>query len=232
MASGQQRPHGLTLPGQGQAQQSTQHTQSQPPHFKQEPRPSTLGLAQTDGAEDEPSKEPASCVASRHAFPDEEPMCRAAVDGMIRRYVEENAQSLEAGGLLVPLDERRPSKGHKNKPRTGAKPHSSKPDQESSSPATTSSNATVQRGRFDGADSGSEEDETAGADAINSDLDDSDEDVVNGGIEGHTGNDVILCLYDKVQRTKNKWKCTLKDGVVTVEGKDYVFHKANGEFEW
>lgn len=27
-------------------------------------------------------------------------------------------------------------------------------------------------------------------------------------------------------------KCTLKDGVLTVNGKEYVFHKANGEYEW
>lgn len=27
-------------------------------------------------------------------------------------------------------------------------------------------------------------------------------------------------------------KCTLKDGVLNVNGKDYVFHKATGEYEW
>jgi transcription initiation factor TFIIA large subunit len=30
----------------------------------------------------------------------------------------------------------------------------------------------------------------------------------------------------------NNRKCTLKDGVLTVNGKEYVFHKAAGEFEW
>jgi len=39
-------------------------------------------------------------------------------------------------------------------------------------------------------------------------------------------------MYDKVQRVKNKWKCTLKDGVLLVNGKEYVFHKATGEYEW
>ncbi|PCD46092.1 hypothetical protein AU210_001505 [Fusarium oxysporum f. sp. radicis-cucumerinum] len=34
------------------------------------------------------------------------------------------------------------------------------------------------------------------------------------------------------RRVKNKWKCTLKDGVLTVNGKEYVFHKATGEYEW
>jgi len=27
-------------------------------------------------------------------------------------------------------------------------------------------------------------------------------------------------------------KCTLKDGVLTVNGREYVFHKATGEYEW
>ena len=38
--------------------------------------------------------------------------------------------------------------------------------------------------------------------------------------------------YDKVQRVKNKWKCTLKDGVLNANGKEWLFHKGNGEFEW
>ena len=36
----------------------------------------------------------------------------------------------------------------------------------------------------------------------------------------------------QVARVKNKWKCTLKDGVMSVGGKEYVFHKGTGEFEW
>ncbi|KAH0186348.1 hypothetical protein KCU86_g12070, partial [Aureobasidium melanogenum] len=44
--------------------------------------------------------------------------------------------------------------------------------------------------------------------------------------------DHVLCTYDKVQRVKNKWKCTLKDGIMSANGKEYLFHKAQGEFEW
>ncbi|CAK37327.1 uncharacterized protein An01g12770 [Aspergillus niger] len=69
-------------------------------------------------------------------------------------------------------------------------------------------------------------------DAINSDLDDPDDLVA----EDHDAEDavgqVMLCTYDKVQRVKNKWKCTLKDGILTTGGKEYVFHKGQGEFEW
>ncbi len=43
---------------------------------------------------------------------------------------------------------------------------------------------------------------------------------------------MILCLYDKVQRVKNKWKCVLRDGVASIGGRDYLFSKCNGEFEW
>ncbi len=41
---------------------------------------------------------------------------------------------------------------------------------------------------------------------------------------------MVLCLYDKVQRVKNKWKCVLKDGVASIDGRDYLFAKCNGEF--
>lgn len=80
-------------------------------------------------------------------------------------------------------------------------------------------------------------------DEINSDLDDSEDDADAVDVEdsenaagGAAGNnnpgDLVIALYDKVQRVKNKWKITLKDGIISVQGKDYVFHKCNGEFEW
>ena len=37
----------------------------------------------------------------------------------------------------------------------------------------------------------------------------------------------ILCLFDKVTRVKNKWKCSFKDGVVMVNGKDFLFTKVS-----
>ncbi|KAI8997438.1 transcription factor IIA, alpha/beta subunit [Pilobolus umbonatus] len=66
---------------------------------------------------------------------------------------------------------------------------------------------------------------------INSDLDDTDDDNDNG-VGGEEIEHIILCLYDKVSRTKNKWKCVLKDGIMLVNGRDYLFHRANGDFEW
>ncbi|KAJ7414618.1 TFIIA-alpha and beta-like factor [Willisornis vidua] len=45
-------------------------------------------------------------------------------------------------------------------------------------------------------------------------------------------DNVIVCQYDKIHRTKNKWKFYLKDGVMSFEGKDHVFAKAIGDAEW
>ncbi|TBU31637.1 transcription factor IIA, alpha/beta subunit [Dichomitus squalens] len=71
------------------------------------------------------------------------------------------------------------------------------------------------------------------SEAINSDLDDSDSDNEQEGIEGGTADtDIVFCTYDKVARVKNKWKCVLKDGMIHVNGKDYLFAKCTGEFEW
>lgn len=45
-------------------------------------------------------------------------------------------------------------------------------------------------------------------------------------------SNVILCQYEKATRTKNRWKCSFRDGILHIRGADYVFHRANGEFEW
>jgi len=71
------------------------------------------------------------------------------------------------------------------------------------------------------------------SEAINSDLDDSDtegEEEAEEGVAGET--DIVFCTYDKVARVKNKWKCILKDGMIHINGKDYLFSKCTGEFEW
>ncbi|WBW71074.1 transcription factor TFIIA complex large subunit Toa1 [Schizosaccharomyces osmophilus] len=74
---------------------------------------------------------------------------------------------------------------------------------------------------------------TPSDEAINSDLDDPDSDEAPEADEGSdVGQAIVLCLYDKVNHHKNKWKCVFRDGIVGVNGKDYLFFKANGEFEW
>ena len=43
---------------------------------------------------------------------------------------------------------------------------------------------------------------------------------------------VVVCQWDKIGRARNKWKFHLKDGIMNLNGKDYVFQKAIGEAEW
>ena len=83
--------------------------------------------------------------------------------------------------------------------------------------------------------------------AINSDLDDSDTGDEEGDEEAGVGEtDIVFCTYDKaclnpvstlsllkccyckVARVKNKWKCILKDGMIHVNGRDYLFAKCTG----
>ncbi|KAF7999485.1 hypothetical protein HF325_006161 [Metschnikowia pulcherrima] len=70
------------------------------------------------------------------------------------------------------------------------------------------------------------------SDDINSDLDDELDSEKSDEEEGDQEGQIMLCLYDKVQRVKNKWKCNLKEGVANIDGRDYVFQRAAGESEW
>ncbi|KIW08542.1 uncharacterized protein PV09_00510 [Verruconis gallopava] len=210
MAGGQQRPTHIQLPPRpGQAQ----FPQQQPP----------LSTAQTDGAGDDALADWKAAVAERHAFSEQD---RAAADHQLRDYLQQSV-ALEESGLLLPASEQsRRSKKHSN----------------ASSALRVAPRISIppSLGRFDGPDDEDSKDDIrrqidADEDAINSDLDDSDDELDNvddeEGAEGPMG-ETILCTYDKVQRVKNKWKCTLKDGILTTGKKEYVFHKAQGEFEW
>ncbi|KAF9665554.1 hypothetical protein SADUNF_Sadunf16G0135100 [Salix dunnii] len=56
------------------------------------------------------------------------------------------------------------------------------------------------------------------------DDDDEDLDGVDQGEELSTQH-LILAQFDKVTRTKSKWKCTLKDGIMHFNKKDILFNK-------
>ncbi|KAJ0115816.1 hypothetical protein J7T55_003985 [Diaporthe amygdali] len=132
---------------------------------------------------------------------------RVEIDRMLHDQIAARAKQMEGGGLMLPLKE---ATKHKS---IGKKTASSGPS------------------GFDGVDDDIKREEVD-EDAINSDLDDPDEvDIADDDDEENMGH-IMLCMYDKVQRVKNKWKCTMKDGVLNVNGKDYVFHKATGEYEW
>jgi len=83
----------------------------------------------------------------------------------------------------------------------------------------------------DGDDDDEEEDDdeagsAKGDEELGSDLDDEDDE------EEPDTEHIILCQYEKVTRVKNKRKANLKDGIMHINGRDYVFSKANGEFDW
>lgn len=188
-----------------------QQPQSSPQQAKQEAEPyikqendgqyNGLGAAQTDGAGDESGWD--AVIAVRNAQGQHEPLAKLEADNQIRRMIEQNAQRLEGGGLMLPLEQRRPTQ--RAPARTAA-----------SSSAEDAARAS--HSRF-GGDAADDDDEDEDADAINSDLDDPD-DTADTNLEGVYEGDVILCLYDKVQRVKNKWKCVLREGILTIDDKE------------
>lgn len=65
-------------------------------------------------------------------------------------------------------------------------------------------------------------------DPLNSDDDVSEDDPA----DLFDTENVVVCQFDKIARSRNKWKFHLKDGIMNLRGRDYVFQKANGEAEW
>ncbi|WKT39676.1 Transcription factor IIA, alpha/beta subunit [Fusarium oxysporum f. sp. vasinfectum] len=159
---------------------------------------------QTDGAGD--LEEFEGVLMQRAADGNLHELGRVEIDRMLHEQILAKAKSMEGGGLMLPL---------KEATRTSSVPTS-----------------RVAKGKQPAAYDGGDDDDEDDDDAINSDLDDPEEDRDDDDVDDEGLGNIMLCMYDKVQRVKNKWKCTLKDGVLTVNGKEYVFHKATGEYEW
>ncbi|XP_032596149.1 transcription initiation factor IIA subunit 1 isoform X2 [Drosophila grimshawi] len=77
-------------------------------------------------------------------------------------------------------------------------------------------------------DEDAEHEDAAEEEPLNSEDDVTDED----SAEVFETDNVIVCQYDKITRSRNKWKFYLKDGIMNMRGKDYVFQKSNGDAEW
>lgn len=196
-----------------QAQQRPYPTLNQAPQ-----RPAIKG-SQLDGAD-----EWAAMVAHRRAYAISNPTATDEANQTLREQVDQMSLAMEGGGLMLPLSEQ-PKRSLTGK--YGAGPPAIKAGFSSSLGLAHGSAASSQIAQYDGLKE-SDEDPIKGdpdleddADAINSDLDDPEENVVEeeGDDEGKTGQ-IMLCTYDKVQRVKNKWKCTLKDGVLTTGGRE------------
>ncbi|KAL2863715.1 transcription initiation factor IIA large subunit [Aspergillus lucknowensis] len=204
----QQPPMGLPRPPNLQHIPNGQNHQiKQEPGYHPVSHPS-IGNAQTDGAADNVLSEWKAEVARRREAAERQD---GEGDRALRDHLRQRMLQLEGGGLMIPLDERE------------AQPKARSLD--------ASGSSAMPRAQYDGpgGDDTKEEDDE---DAINSDLDDPDDLVAEDHDAEDSVGQVMLCTYDKVQRVKNKWKCTLKDGILTTGGKEYVFHKGQGEFEW
>ena len=75
----------------------------------------------------------------------------------------------------------------------------------------------------DGAEDGQVEEEP-----LKSEDDVNDEE----GQELFDTDNVAACQFYKIHRSKNKWKFPLKDGIMNLNGRDYIFSKAIGDAEW
>ncbi|CDY10278.1 hypothetical protein HID58_064231 [Brassica napus] len=66
---------------------------------------------------------------------------------------------------------------------------------------------------------------------LNEDDDDDELDDLESGEDMNTQH-LVLAQFDKVTRTKSRWKCNLKDGIMHINDKDILFNKALGEFDF
>ncbi|GCB26128.1 transcription initiation factor IIA large subunit [Aspergillus awamori] len=220
----------MAMPGQQRPQPMQHVPNGQAPQIKQEPgyppvSQPPVGNTQTDGAGDDALSAWKAEVARRREAAERQ---GGEGDRLLREHLRQRMLQLEGGGLMLPLDEH----DYSSKTLTrGLVATQAEPADVSEVAGSSSHPPKVLGAQFDGPGGDDERDEDD-EDAINSDLDDPDDLVA----EDHDAEDavgqVMLCTYDKVQRVKNKWKCTLKDGILTTGGKEYVFHKGQGEFEW
>jgi transcription initiation factor TFIIA large subunit len=210
-----QQGHHSQMPMQGQQQRmmAPQHQQQRPPqqqpqqpqqmqHQQQRPTPQGhIYTSQTDGSGDALADWEA-LKAARAA----DAVDRMAADDSMRARIDAMGMRQDSG-LMVPLDSM-----PKGKKRRAAVRVLQAEDAEASSstPASTGFDATAD-------DVEPTEDPE---DAINSDLDDSEDELNDGDNSDDDMVDYMLCTYDKVQRVKNKWKCTLKDGILTTNKKE------------
>ncbi|RDX81114.1 Toa1, partial [Mucuna pruriens] len=70
---------------------------------------------------------------------------------------------------------------------------------------------------------GNDEDDDDDEPPLNEEDDDDIDDMEQG--EDQNTHHLVLAQFDKVTRTKSRWKCTLKDGIMHINNKDILFNK-------
>ena len=220
-------PNNIQLP-QATDQQRREYPRQQQVRQMQQAQQATqrpaVANAQTDGAD-----EWNEMVAQRRAAALVGPDATRQADLTMRERLEQMSHVMEGGGFMMPLSERpkqsQPRKSKAVVPALESSSHSASAAAQSSEP-----NLSRKIPQLDGLGD-LEEDEKKGIkpesdleddeDAINSDLDDPDDDIIAAEQQDdEQEGQIMLCTYDKVARVKNKWKCTLKDGVLTTGGKE------------
>ena len=211
MTPEQQRAYQERIMAQARAQQQ-QNIQNQKnlQNLQQAQRRSTpVSNAQTDGPSDwndmVMQRRANAAGASSHE-----------ADVSIRELVEQGGLEMEGGGLMMPLAQQK-------KPRALARLRAAQKNASGDGTAAEASSSGAPSSAIAQADGppGDDANEELDEDAINSDLDDPEDDAIEEADDDQT-MELMLCTYDKVQRVKNKWKCTLKDGVLTTGNKEYV----------
>lgn len=108
-------------------------------------------------------------------------MGRLEIDSLLHEQIAARAKQMEGGGLMLPLKEATKHRSVANKSKRAGGPS-----------------------QVDGFDD-DVKDEEVDEDAINSDLDDPDDDQDDDDDDDDSMGHIMLCMYDKVQRVKNKW---------------------------
>ena len=209
-------PYVKQEPDQKPAPQSLQY----PPNMQQ-PQQHQVHPSQIDGATDSLAEWKAE-IARRRELAAQKPDQKASNDRLLHEHFQKLQQRMEGGGLMLPFDKHQQSRKRESFVTDAASVPSLS--------TATEGLSTLSSAQGDAPADDEDEDEKD-EDAINSDLDDPPDPADDENNEENV-TQIMLCTYDKVQRVKNKWKCTLKDGIVRVGGTDYVFHKGQGEFEW
>ncbi len=135
-----------------------------------------LPNSQVDGVTDASDGAPAQLGTDGH----QAELGRGEIDKLLHKQLAAMAKRMEGGGLMLPL---RQATMHK------------------SAAIETNKNGVMSQVDGEGDSNVKMEDE----DAINSDLDDPEEEQDEGEEDDESMGPIMLCMYDKVQRVKNKW---------------------------
>jgi transcription initiation factor TFIIA large subunit len=161
--------------------------------------------AQTDGAGDDADELFFGVVKRVDALGHEVEMGRIEIDNMIRERILAKGKAMEGGGLMMPLQKAPKRRRVESSTTTSVNgPHPA---------VASSSSSTVPSAQFDGAADDDDDDNKDGIikdedldeDAINSDLDDPEDALNDDDDDDENLGNIMLCMYDKVQRVKNKW---------------------------